>query len=88
MEVILLTQDACLFCDQAKVLLGELASEYPISVREIELASEEGQLLAEEGSVLFPPGIFFEGKAICYGRPSVRRLRRELDKWMSGERHA
>lgn len=84
MEVILLTQDACVFCDQAKELLDELSGEYPISVRLVDVDSEEGARLAEAGGVLFPPGIFFDGRAICYGRPSVRRLRRELDKWMTG----
>jgi glutaredoxin len=78
MDVILLTQPHCDFCDQAKAVLARLSREFPLSVREIELASAHGQRLACEGGVMFAPGVFVEGEPFSYGRLSERKLRREL----------
>ncbi len=30
--------------------------------------------------MLFPPGIFLDGEPFSYGRPSERKLRRELER--------
>lgn len=79
-EVTLLTQENCTFCEQAKEVLGRLSTEYPISVSVMDLGAPEGQALAERGGVMFPPGIFIEGEPFSYGRPSERKLRRELDR--------
>ncbi|MEJ7843548.1 MAG: glutaredoxin family protein [Rubrobacter sp.] len=78
MEVMLLTQENCAFCDQAKEVLDRLSAEYPISVNTLDLATPEGQRLAWQGGVMFPPGIFLDGGAFSYGRPSEKKLRREL----------
>ena len=32
------------------------------------------------GGVMFPPGIFIDGRAFAYGRPSERALRREIER--------
>lgn len=80
MEVILLTQERCAFCEQAKELLYRLSDEYSISVRELDLNSPEGQELAQRGVVMFPPGIFLDGEPFSYGRLSERKLRRELKR--------
>ncbi len=80
MEVTLLTQENCAFCEQAGEVLGRLSDEYPISVRELDLDSPEGRVLAWRGGVMFPPGIFIDGKPFSYGRPSERKLRRELER--------
>ena len=77
--MLLLTQDDCGFCAQARVLLERLSGEYELSVTTLDLNSSEGQALAIRGGVLFPPGIFLDGKAFSYGRPSERKLRRELE---------
>src|SRR5260221_10473760 len=80
MRVLLLTQDQCGFCDQAKAVLDRLSAEYGFVVSTIDLGSPEGQQLAECSGVLFPPGIFLEGQPFSYGRLSERKLRRELDR--------
>ena len=80
MRVTLLTQEDCHFCEQAKDVLRRLASEYPISVEELDLATPAGQRLAEQGGVLFAPGIVLDGEPFSYGRPSERKLRRELKR--------
>lgn len=77
-EATLLTQEACAFCDDAKAILQRLAAEHPLQIVEVDLASATGRHLAEEAGVLFPPGILFDGDPVAYGRPSERRLRREL----------
>ncbi len=78
MEVTLLTQENCAFCDQAKEMLDRLSAEYPISVNTMDLATPEGQRLAWQGGVMFPPGIFLDGDPFSYGRPSEHKLRREF----------
>lgn len=78
LEVTLLTQEACAFCDDAKAILARLAQDHPIRVVELDLASPGGQRLAEQAGILFPPGILVDGDPVAYGRPSERHLRREL----------
>ena len=79
-EVTLLTQDACGFCDDAKQVLDRLAGEFPLAVTEVDLRTAEGERLAVEGGIMFPPGIFVDGEPFGYGRPSERKLRRELER--------
>lgn len=57
-----------------------LAHEFPLMITTMPLASPKGQEMALIGGILFAPGIFFDGVPICYGRPSERRLRRELEQ--------
>ena len=78
MVVTLLTQENCAFCEQARELLAKLAGEFSLSISVVALDTPAGQELAERGGILFPPGIFVDGVAVSYGRPSLRRLRREL----------
>lgn len=80
MEVLLLTQENCAFCDQAKAILDRLAAEYPLTIATLDVNSPEGRALALRGGVLFPPGIFLDGEAFSYGRPSERKLRREFER--------
>ena len=83
MEVLLLNQDNCGFCAQAKEILDRLSGEYQLSVTTLDLNSPEGQALAMRGGVLFPPGIFIDGEPFSYGRPSERKLRREIERRLS-----
>lgn len=79
----LLTQASCAFCDQAKSLLTRIGAEQPIEVDEIDLDTPAGRSLAMRHGVLFAPGILLDDELISYGRPSERRLRRELDRRMT-----
>lgn len=83
--VALLTQDQCKFCDDAKAILDELAVEFPLDVTLVDLGTVEGRSLAASGGVMFPPGVFVNGDAICYGRVSKRKLRKELARRSGGE---
>lgn len=80
MHVTLLTQEDCSYCDQAKQLLERLEPDYPLSVTEISLDSPEGADLAVRLGVMFAPGIVIDGDLVSYGRPSERRLRRDMAK--------
>jgi glutaredoxin len=76
--VTILTQEACAFCDDAKRILDRLGSEFPLRIEEVGLDTARGRELAEASGMLFPPGILIDGEPVSYGRPSERRLRREL----------
>lgn len=80
MHILLLTQDNCHFCQMAKELLDRLALEYDLSISTLDLNSADGLALAEQHGMLFPPGLFIEGEAFSYGRPSEGKLRRELQQ--------
>lgn len=80
MEILLLTQEDCAFCDQAKEILDRLSAAYGFAVRTLRLDSAEGQALAERGCVLFAPGVFIDGAPFSYGRLSERRLGRTLER--------
>lgn len=79
-QVLLLTQESCEFCEQARELLERLSEEYPLRMRRLALDSSRGRELAGGGGILFAPGIFLDGEPFSYGRLSERRLRRELDR--------
>lgn len=80
MQVVILTQENCTFCEQAKEIVARLAEDYDLSVATLDLGSPEGQTLAMRGGVLFPPGIFIDEEPFSYGRPSERALRREFER--------
>ena len=80
LSVLILTQENCDFCDSAKAIVERLSREYPLSVSILSLESDVGQALAEEGGILFAPGIFLDGEPCCYGRPSEARLRSEIER--------
>ena len=77
-EVTLLTQGDCAFCEHAKAVLARLGGEFPLTVTEIDLGTPEGQRLAVEHGVLFAPGLLLDGQGFGYGRISERKLRRAL----------
>jgi hypothetical protein len=77
-EVVLLTREECAFCGDAEAILGRLGIEVPLSITSVDFDSEEGRRLALTCGLLFPPGILIEGRPFSYGRPSERKLRREL----------
>ncbi|CAJ0804024.1 MULTISPECIES: glutaredoxin [Ralstonia] len=80
LNVILLVQAHCAFCESAKAMLVRLSADYPLSVFTLPLESEVGQEIAAKHGILFAPGILVNGEALCYGRPSERKLRREFER--------
>lgn len=84
LEVTLLVQSACSLCDHAKAVLARVGADHPLTVREVDLAGDEGRAMAERGGVLFAPGIFVDGEPFGFGRLSEKRLRRALAARTSG----
>lgn len=76
--ITLLTQPDCGLCEHAKTVLANVARDLPITVKEVDLASADGQQLAAGAWVLFAPGVLIDGTPFAYGRLSERRLRRAL----------
>lgn len=87
MHILLLTQQQCAFCTQAKDLLERLSVEYEFSYSMLDVASLEGEALAIQHGILFPPGILLDNKPFSYGRPSERKLRHELEKRRTNAQH-
>lgn len=77
-RITLLTRSDCGLCDHAKAVLERLGGEFDLIVREIDLASPQGQALAAAARMAFPPGVIVDGQAFAFGRLSERRLRRHL----------
>lgn len=82
-EVLLLTQEGCELCEQAKAMLARFGHEFPLVVTEEDISTERAQRLAMMGGLLFPPAIVIQGRPFSYGRPSEGRLRRELARLTS-----
>ncbi len=85
MEVIVLRQDNCSYCDQAYEILSRLAATYPLSLRTVDLAQPEGRALAELAGMFFTPGIFIDGEAFSSGRPSEKKLQREIERRLAAK---
>ncbi|MFJ8814815.1 glutaredoxin family protein [Amycolatopsis thermoflava] len=79
-EITLLTQADCGFCDHAKQVLDRVGADYHLHVTAIDLATEDGQRLAAHAGVLFAPGVLVAGQPFSFGRLSERKLRRALDR--------
>ncbi len=78
--ITLLTQADCALCEHAKRVLARVGQDHPLEVTEIDLASREGQSLADRAGVRFAPGVLVDGRLFGYGRLSERRLRRALGR--------
>ena len=79
-EVTVLTQPDCQFCELAGETLARVGRDHPLSVRHIDLDGPDGRDLAAQHGVLFAPGILLDGSMFSYGRLSERRLRRHLTR--------
>lgn len=77
-EMTVLTQPDCQFCESAQAVLARVGQDYPLAMRSIELGSEQGREMAARHGVLFAPGVLLDGEMFSYGRLSERRLRRHL----------
>jgi hypothetical protein len=79
-RLLLLTREHCGFCEQARDILERVSHEYWLSYSTLTWDCPQGQELALQGGLLFPPGVLIDGEPFSYGRLSERKLRRELDR--------
>jgi len=78
-EIVLVTAPRCHFCHDASKLLADLTDAYPLSVRKVDLASDEGVAIATRYRVPFPPVLLIDGTYFGHGRISRRKLVKALD---------
>lgn len=83
-HVLLITQDDCAFCDQAKDVLRRVSADFALEVEEIGFVTERGGELARRAGVLFAPGVFVDGEFLSHGRLSEKKLRKALGLPRSG----
>lgn len=79
-QIRVLTREQCHWCEEAQAILERLAQDYDLSIERLDITTAEGEKLALDNGVLFPPGIFLGGEVFSYGRLSERKLRRELER--------
>ena len=83
-NITVLTQPSCAYCDHAKEILSRLAPNYSLDIIEIGLQTEEGRKLAVTNGVMFAPGILIDGKLFSFGRLSEKKLKFKLDRERAG----
>jgi thiol-disulfide isomerase/thioredoxin len=79
LETLYVTAPRCHFCEGGRAVLAELAERFPLEVREVDLASEEGRAVAARWRVPYPPILLVDGRLVGFGRLSLRRLARDLE---------
>lgn len=77
--VTLVTAPACHLCAHGRHVLAELASTYPMDIREVDLTTPEGLRALVASRAPFPPVVLIEGQPVAHGRLSARHLARHLD---------
>jgi glutaredoxin len=82
-QATLVTSEACHFCEDAQELLTEMSREHPISVRLVDMLSDEGRQLAVAHRMPFPPLLLLNGEAFGHGRISRRKLTKHLNTTLS-----
>ena len=78
--ITLLMREACEFCYDAEEIISRLSGEFPLEVTTIDIDSEYGQESALREGILFPPGILLGERGFSSGRPSDKKLRKELHR--------
>lgn len=74
------TSPACHFCTDAEAVLADLARSYPLDVRSVDMATDEGKAIVREHRAPMPPVVLIDGKLLGWGRLSRGKLRRRLDE--------
>lgn len=87
-EVLLLTERDCAYCEKAREVINRLSSEYGLVLETLDIGSPRGRALAADSGIIFAPGVFIDGETFSYGRLSERRLRKGLDRRLRSARQA
>jgi thiol-disulfide isomerase/thioredoxin len=79
-EVVVVTSPSCHLCEDALAALAELAAEFPLSVREVDIRSPEGARIVERHRPATPPAVLVDGELFSAGRLPRGKLRRYLER--------
>jgi glutaredoxin len=77
-NVILLVSSSCGACPSAKSLWKELRAKYSFSYREVDIATKDGQELANRHSVRAVPATIIDGRLTFVGVPSRESAEKAL----------
>lgn len=78
-DVLVLTSQACHLCRDALDALDDLARDYPLVVRTVDMATPEGEVLAGGFRPPMPPAVVIDGRLFSAGRLPRKKLRRLLE---------
>ena len=79
-EVVVVRSPACHFCQEAIAGLAELRSEFPLSVRVVEMTSSEGRAIVARHRPALSPAVLVNGELFSSGRLPRKKLRRMLER--------
>jgi hypothetical protein len=77
-DLIYVTAPSCRLCERGWTVLVELQERFALSIREVDLLSDDGRRLIAVGRVPFPPALFAEDRLLAHGRLSAGAIEREL----------
>jgi hypothetical protein len=80
-DLVLLTAPGCHLCTHGQDVLDAVSRTVDVTVREVDLLSDEGRDLAAGARLPFPPGLFVGQQLIAHGRLSARHLLAQLERW-------
>ncbi len=83
-DVLVVTSQACHFCEMAMDILEALSHEYPLRLRTVDMEDAEGAAIIRAHRIAFPPAVLVAGRFHSNGRVSERKLRRHLDELVTG----
>ena len=79
-HVTVVSSEACHLCEDALVVLGDAARTYPIQVKTLDMASDEGKAIVRRWRAPMPPVVLVDGELLGWGRLSRGKLRQRLDQ--------
>jgi len=79
-DVLVVTSPACHLCEDALEVLGELAPEYGLTVRDTHIGSVEGRAVFERFHPPLPPFVIIDGDLFSSGRLPRKKLRKYLER--------
>lgn len=84
LELVYVTAPRCHHCERGRRVLARLADRYPVTWREVDLASAEGEAAQARWRPPFPPLVLAGEELVAHGRLSERRLARQLEARLDG----
>ena len=82
-EIVVVTSPGCHLCVSALAEIEELATEFPLNLRTVEIGSPEGADILRAHRPPAPPVFLVDGQFLGFGRLPVRKLRKLLQKRVS-----
>ncbi len=79
-RVVVVTSPACHFCEDALESLQELARDFELGVRRVDIRSTEGLEIVERFRPSMSPAVLVDGELFSVGRLPRKKLRRLLER--------